>query len=67
MEQYFFNALLSKIYFGNTRSLPIEFTTDNQSSADALKPSKYVFDKRLRIEIGIVKEMIENKQISKIG
>ena len=39
---------------------------DNQSSVDALKSSKYVSDKRLRIEIGIVKEMVENKQIGKI-
>ena len=58
--------LLNEIYFGNTRSLPIEFTTDNQSLVDALKSSRYVSDKRLRIEIGIVKEMVENKQINKI-
>ena len=57
----FVNALLSEIYFGNTRSLPIEFITDNQSLVDALKSSKYVSDKCLRIEIGIVKEMVENK------
>ena len=63
----FVNALLSEIYFGNTRSLPIEFITDNQSLVDALKSSKYVSDKHLRIEIGIVKEMVENKQISKLG
>ena len=63
----FLNALLSEIYFGNTRSLPVEFITANQSLVDALKPSKYVSDKCLRIEIGIVKEMTENKQISKIG
>ena len=37
----FVNALLSEIYFGNTRSLPIEFITDNQSLVDALKSSKY--------------------------
>ena len=36
----FVNALLSEIYFGNTRSLPIEFITDNQSLVDALKSSK---------------------------
>ena len=41
--------------------------TDKQSSVDALKSSKYVSDKRPRIESGIVKEMVENKQISKIG
>ena len=63
----FVNALLSKIYFGNTGSLPIEFITDNQYLVDALKLSKYVSDKCLRIEIGIVKEMVENKKISKIG
>ena len=63
----FVNALLSEIYFGNTRSLPTEFNTDNQFSVDALKSSKYVSDKHLRIEIRIAKEMVENKQISKIG
>ena len=66
-EAVFVNALLSEIYFGNTRSLLIEFSTDNQSLVDALKSSKYVSDKCLRIEIGIVKEMVENKQISKTG
>ena len=63
----FVNALLSEIYFGNTRSLPIEFITDYQSLVDALKSSKHVSDKRPKIEIGTVKEMVENKQISKIG
>ena len=63
----FVNALLSEIYCDNTRSLPTEFITDNQSLVDALKSSKHVSHKRLRIEIGIVKEMVENKQISKIG
>ena len=62
----FVNALLSEIYFGNARSLPIEFITDNQSLIDALKSSKYVSDKRLRIEIGIVKEMRTNK-LAKLG
>ena len=52
----FVNALLSEIYFGNTRSLPIECITENQSLADASKSSKYVSDKCLRIETGIVKE-----------
>ena len=41
----FVNALLSEIYFGNTRSLPVEFITDNQSLVDALKSPKYVSDK----------------------
>ena len=63
----FVNALQSEIYFGNKRSLPIEFIADNQSLVDALKSSNYVSDKCLRTEIGIVKEMVENKQISKIG
>ena len=60
------NALQSENYFRNKRSLQIEFITDNQSLVDALKSFKYVSDKRLRIEVGIVKEMVENKQISKI-
>ena len=59
--------MLSEIYFGNARSLPIEFITDNQSLVDALKSSKYVSDKCLKIETGIVKEMVAKKQISKIG
>ena len=65
--EVFVNALLSEIYFGNTRILPIEFITDNQSLVDALESSKYVSDNRLRIEIRIVKEMVDNKQTSKIG
>ena len=60
----FVNALLSEIYFGNTRRLPIEFITDDQPLVDALKSSTYVSHKCLRIEI--VKYMTENIQISKI-
>ena len=54
--------------YGNTDNskLPIEAYVDNKSLIDAWKSTKFVTDKRLRIDISSVKEMISNKQIKKV-
>lgn len=40
--------------------------TDNESLLDALKSSKYVNEKQLRIDIAALKEYINNKDITSI-
>ena len=44
----------------------IEVFIDNQSLLDALKSSKYVNEKRLRIDIAASKEYVINKDINNI-
>ena len=54
------------VYSICSHELPIEVVTDNKSLFDALKSSKYVSDKRLRIDIGALKQLIANKDIDTI-
>ena len=43
----------------SSRKLPLQVLTDNKSLQDALKSSKYVLDRRLRIDISSLKELID--------
>ena len=56
--------LIKEIY--KDYSLPIQVYTDNKSLQDALKSNKYVNDKRLRIDIGALKEVTTSKYIENI-
>ena len=40
--------------------------TDNHSLFDALKSTKQVAEKRLRLEISSIKELIQSKRIKKV-
>ena len=61
------SALYCEIVYGKSSTrLPIEVVTDNQSLCHALASSKYVSDRRLRIDIGSLKELIADKHIEKI-
>ena len=46
--------------------IPTKVHTDIMSLQDALQSSKYITDKRLRINIGALKEVIFNKEIESI-
>ena len=46
--------------------LAIEVVTDNKSLKDALESTKYVSDKRLRIDIGALKQLLKNKDVNKV-
>jgi hypothetical protein len=46
--------------------LPIRCVVDNHSLCDAIKSTKFVSDKRLRLEISSIKELIERKQIQHV-
>ena len=65
---HYISTLFAEIVHGNidNHKLPIEAYDDNKSLIDALKSTKFVTDKRLRIDISSVKGMISNKEIKKI-
>ena len=46
--------------------VPINCYVDNKSLIDALNSKKNVEDKRLRIDLAIIEEMIKNKEISSV-
>ena len=53
---------LSKVF-----DLPIHCYTDNKSLADSLASKKQVDDRRLRIDMAYLKDMLENKDISSVN
>ena len=59
---------LSDLYAELTtgHALPIVCVTDNHSLADAIKSTKSVTEKRLRIEISGIKELLHGKRIQQI-
>ena len=59
----FIKELYKKSY---TEETPVEVFTHNQSLLEALKSSKYVSEKRLRIDIAVLKRYIKNKDINGI-
>lgn len=63
---FFINNLISTLLWKGAKKIPMEIITDNKSLFDALKSNKPVSNKRLRIEIGQLKEMIDNKEINKV-
>ena len=62
------SSLFTEIYYGTVdfKRIPIEAVIDIQSLYDALKSTKCVSDKRLRVDIGAVKEMLHSREIMKI-
>jgi hypothetical protein len=61
----FLATLFAELTSGQSKPdlLPIICVTDNQSLHDAVKSTKFVADKRLRLEISSIKEMIQHRQI----
>ena len=64
----FVATLFAELYTGKAdpRKLYITCVTDNHSLYDAINSNKSVAEKRLRLEISSIKEMIENKQLKKV-
>ena len=50
----------------NDVTLPIVCYTDNKSLVDVLDSKKNVDDKRLRIDLALLKEMLQNKEVASI-
>lgn len=63
----FLSTLFSELYAGSTdHCVPIVCVTDNFSLVDALKSTKFVAEKRLRLEISSIKELIQTKKVLKV-
>lgn len=63
----FLAMLFSELTTGGTEhSPPITCVTDNHSLADALKSTKSVSEKRLRLEMSSIKELIQMQRIERV-
>ncbi len=64
----FLTTLFSELTTGNAElNTPLLIcVTDNHSLFDALKSTKQVSEKRLRLEISSIKELIQSKRIKKV-
>lgn len=63
----FLSTLFSELNSGSTHSpIPITCVTDNHSLVDALKSTKSVAEKRLRLEISSIKELIQAKKVDQV-
>jgi hypothetical protein len=65
----FLGNLYSELTTGQIQHglIPITCVIDNYSLFDAVKSTKFVSDKRLRLEISSVKELLESKQIKQVS
>lgn len=64
----FLATLFSELTTGSAglNALPLICVTDNHSLFDALKSTKQVTEKRLRLDISSIKELIQNKTIKEV-
>ena len=64
----FLSSLYSELTTGNVTKgiLPVVCVTDNYSLVDAIKSTKSVTEKRLRLEISGIKELIQTKRIQHV-
>ena len=65
---YYLGCILTEILFNNCKSnnIPIECVVDNKSLFENIHSTKNVGEKRLRIDLAALKEMIEKKEISRV-
>ena len=59
----YFRTIVEEIFRLERDSIPVTGFTDNKSVTEALKTTKLVDDKRLRIDIASIKEMILNNNV----
>ena len=62
----YISEIVSELLFSGTKLLPIEIYTDSKSLFDAIKSKKNILEKRLRIDIAMLREMFEQKLITNI-
>ena len=58
--------IISELLFNTKMIIPIEIYTDNKSLHDSIISKKNVLEKRLRIDIAMLRELFEQKHITKI-
>ena len=64
----FLATLYSELYYGiaDYKTIPIVSIVDNRSLCEAVKSNKYVSERRLRLEISHIKELLNNGQVKEI-
>ena len=64
---FWLGSILSEVLYDSLDNIPfIECRTDNHSLVKAVYSSKAFLDKRLRVDIAIMRPMVERKDIKKI-
>ena len=61
---YLVNKLFHEIYYNNDEiKSPVEAVTDNYSLFEAVKSTTFCTDRRLRIEMAILKECLDKSEV----
>ena len=60
---YLASKLISEIVYNNTKSIPVEVVTDNMSLYEAAHSTTSIQDRRLRVELAILRECISKDEI----
>ena len=62
----YLKQIIRELTAADDANIPIEAFVDNKSVEDAIYSTKSVDDKRLRIDVGSIKEMLRKKEIEKV-
>ena len=60
---YYLGDMLSQILNNNERKLPVELYVDNRSLYENVQSVKNVAEKRLRIDIAVLKQMVQKGEL----
>ena len=61
-----YTSVLLKWLYSEITNIPMEICTDKKSLHDALWSHKHVSDKRFRIDIGALKDMLQTQETDQI-
>lgn len=62
----YLKQIIMELTGADNESIPVEALVDNKSVEDAIYSTKSVDDKRLRIDVGSIKEMLNKKEVAKV-
>ena len=65
---FYLGCILTETIYQNNREnvMPIESLIDNKSLFDSIHSMKLTNDKRLRVDLATIKEMMEKKELCKV-
>ena len=63
---YLFKSILVEILKCQIKDIKIECLIDNQSLKDAIYSTKNLTDKRLKVELAVIKDMVTNGEIEEV-
>ena len=61
---FYLSKLLSQILYNSSKQIPIVAVTDNRSLFESAFTETSITDRRLRIELAIIREYLENKEVN---